>query len=177
MNDEIISLRQFAKLAGVSLAAIQKAIDMGRIPENCVVQTERGRKLFKDAALKAWSEVHDDGTPSDIESPSWGKEKTKQEALLARARREALELQLAEIRGELHHAEDVKKLMTEANARIKASLLKLPTQCAKIISSLPTNDYNTVLSVLDEYIRETLLELSEYDPAAIERERKRRTNK
>lgn len=55
-NEEIVSLREFAKRVGVSLPAIQKGIKSGRIA--AIVDPETGKNLGIDAVsqVSAWSE-------------------------------------------------------------------------------------------------------------------------
>lgn len=57
--EELIGVRDFAKLVGVAHPSIVEAIDIGRISSAAVIKTRRGRKLRKELALQEWRQLHD----------------------------------------------------------------------------------------------------------------------
>lgn len=73
--DEVVGLREFARLVDVDLKTIQKAIAKGRIPEDAVVKTTNGNKLWRKKALAAWETTRIPGKnagSAEIKSDSGG---------------------------------------------------------------------------------------------------------
>lgn len=187
--EEKIGLRKFGDLIGVSLAAVQKAIDTGRIPSECVEQTSNGRKLKLKKALDAWQQVHDtskDQPRIEADVPvqaepedgiNWVRRKTKAEALLAEERGALLQLERLEKEGQLHNAEDVEAVWSVMLSRFRARVLAIPATAAPVIASMPDRSAAKVKDLLEAQVFEALSELSVYDKAAIESQRKKRTGK
>lgn len=184
-SEEIIGLRAFARLCGVSLPSIQEAIDSGRIPPEAVVQTRAGRKLRREAAQAAWEQVHSPrsldadaeaellhededadaggGTTGEPDKRHWGVIKTKQEALLAAERRRLLRLERQEVEGKLHRDEDVEAVWSDILTRFRSRILALPSKAAPIICATRKRDPAQIQALLDGLVREALAELAAYD--------------
>lgn len=188
---EIVGLREFAEIVGVSLAAIQKAISSGRI--TAVINTRKGRKLVKDDALVQWEAARSSRAPAvnpvgpspdgvkldpealvSDEGLPWGAQKTKEEALLAARRRTRIELEIAELEGELHRADDVAAVWADLLVRFRAKCLGLPSTVAPIIAAIPNPDAARIQAELEIYMREALSELANYDPRQIQAAAKKR---
>ncbi len=174
---EIVGLREFAKIVGVSLAAIQKAISSGRI--TAVINTRKGRKLVKDDALVQWEAARSSRAPAvnpvgpspdgvkldpealvSDEGLPWGAQKTKEEALLAARRRTRIELEIAELEGELHRADDVAAVWADLLVRFRAKCLGLPSTVAPIIAAIPV-DKEAIQAHIDRSLRDALRDLVE----------------
>ena len=76
------------------------------------------------------------------------------------------ELELAELRGELHRGEAVLKVWTENVSNTRSRLLAIP---AKISPKVLGKDLQTIQLIIKEEIYEALKELAEYDSGRITR--------
>lgn len=83
-------------------------------------------------------------------------------ALLERRKREKMDLEIAAMKGTMHNAEDVERVMTDMLANFRAKLLALPSKSAPRLLALET--ISDIQDILQEEVFETLNELSNYDP-------------
>ena len=83
---------------------------------------------------------------------------------LTTAQAEIKELELAEMRGEMHRASVIQKIWAERNVNIKSRLLAIPS---KIAPELIGQDLPGVMAKLKDAICEVLNELAEYDAGQI----------
>lgn len=86
----------------------------------------------------------------------------KERTLHERAKRQKAELQLGQMRGDLHTSQVVEMVMTDMLSRLRSKLLALPTKIAPII--IARNDIATVEGILQNEIYEALSELKDYEP-------------
>lgn len=84
-------------------------------------------------------------------------------AQLTHVKRQMAELDLAVMRGELHRADDVKAVMSDALVTLRTRLLGLPTKIGPRI--LHVRELGVLTEMMTEEIRACLTTLSEYDPA------------
>lgn len=87
-----------------------------------------------------------------------------EKALHERAKREKAELALAEMRGKMHQAEDVERVMNDMLGAFRAKLLGMPSKIAPVL--IARNEIAVIQELLQKEIYEALQELAEYDPAA-----------
>lgn len=85
---------------------------------------------------------------------------------LTTAQAELKELELAEMRGELHRASAIAEVWSKNVINAKTRLLAIPTKTAP---ELIGQDLNTIASKLKNAIYEALYELADYNPETIER--------
>ena len=201
--EEIIGLREFARSQGVELGSIQDAIDAGRISAESVCWVKQGsrqvRKLYKARALADWSRVHaaptleltdeelaasglspeeiEEAKSADTSGVKWGVYKTREEALLAKARRKAIEKQNLENDGELHRACDVMIIVGEIESALRTRLLGVPAAIAPIIAALPDRQTAQIQGIIDQAVREALGQSAFYDKDKIVAEARRRMGK
>lgn len=83
-------------------------------------------------------------------------------ALLERAKREKVELELAAMRGQMHYSEDVERVMNDMLSNFRSKLLALPTRAAPML--IARNDIGDIQELLYKEVLEVLKELSNYDP-------------
>lgn len=88
--------------------------------------------------------------------------KTKEEALWTKARRQKAELELAIMKGELHRSEDVKRVMNKMLSAFRARILSIPSKTASQLVS--QTEIPVIKEILKSAVYEALTELSEYDP-------------
>lgn len=105
---------------------------------------------IKSAAAKEKTELTD--------ASAYNNEKTMHE----RAKRIKAELLVGQMKGELHHANDVEKVMGDMLSNLRAKLLAIPTKAAPIL--IARNDIAIIEDLLKEEIFEALEELSNYSP-------------
>lgn len=87
--------------------------------------------------------------------------KTEQ-ALHERIKKEMAELKLSVMKGELHYAEDVEKVMTDMLANFKGKILNIAPKLAPML--VARADLSEVKAILEKECTAILLELSAYDP-------------
>jgi phage terminase Nu1 subunit (DNA packaging protein) len=85
-------------------------------------------------------------------------EKTKHEA----AKRQIAEIELAQMRGQMHDAKDVEREMTKMLTAFRAKLITMPSKIAPIL--IAQNEIAIIQDIIQKEVYEALSELSEYDP-------------
>lgn len=168
-DSEIISIRNFAKLVGVSHKNIIQAMDTGRL--TATVETPLGRQLKRAEALAQWESEHATGGTGGLapDGLPWAQNRVKQEALLAEARRSILDLQRAELEARLHDAGDVEAVWSDIILRARAHLLGLPSRVAPIVAAIKNRDLAKIQSAVELLVREALTELSHYDKTDVKK--------
>jgi hypothetical protein len=91
-----------------------------------------------------------------------------EKALHEKAKRELAEIQLARIRGEMHDAKDVEKVLTGMLVNFRSRMLSMPQKMASQTVGLDT--IAEIAGKLEEAVLEALQELSQYDPEMFEAE-------
>lgn len=86
----------------------------------------------------------------------------EEKAIHERVKRYISELKLQTMKGELHKAEDVERVMTDMLVSIKTKLLSMPTKLAPILVS--RNDIDFIRSAVNREVLDTLNELKAYNP-------------
>lgn len=174
--DEIIGLRKFGELVGVSLASVQEAIDSGRI--TAVQFVKRGRKterkLIREEALEQWNATRvaannnragelpgDKSARSEEITP--GTLKTQYEAELAQLRGQKLRLEIDELEGRLHDAAHIEALWTRQLARFRSRVLSIPTKIAPEIVAKPNIHHSEVAEIIQREVYAALSELATFD--------------
>jgi hypothetical protein len=102
-------------------------------------------------------------TPADAD---FYKERAKKE----RANRELREILLGQTREKLHRAEDVRAVVTDSNAQIRAETLAFAKRLAlQVVGKDPAE----IKTTIDAQVRELLTKLSKYDPRGFYRRQRR----
>ena len=143
---------QLAEILGLSDRRIQQLVKVGAIPK-----LDRNQYDLA-AAIQSYLEFiklqyEDTETELDLK---------KEKALLTRANRHKVELELKIMRGELHRAEDVERVMNDMLASFRARCLAIPTKAAPLI--VGQEDLVIIQDIIKKEIHEALSELSDYDP-------------
>jgi len=86
----------------------------------------------------------------------------EEHALLEQTKRKKLELELAAMRGTIHHREDVERVMMDMLANFKAKILSIPSKLAPNLMTFKSDA--DIQEYLLENMIEVLEELSEYNP-------------
>ncbi|TCZ73044.1 hypothetical protein E0485_21740 [Paenibacillus albiflavus] len=128
-------------------------------------QVGRGKYILGDA-VQAYIE-HASGGKEEDNKPRFIDEKTEHE----RIKKEKAALELEEMRGELHRAEDVQAVMNDMLAAFRQKILAIPTKLAPQIAG--NGEVNVVKGMLTSALHEALTELSDYNPETFREERQR----
>lgn len=80
-----------------------------------------------------------------------------------KAKREKAEIELAHIKGNMHSAIEVEKVMNNMLASFRARMLSLPS---KIAPTLANQEVADIEKLIEAQVHEALIELSNYDPSA-----------
>ena len=86
----------------------------------------------------------------------------EEKALHERVKRHISELKLQTMKGELHKAEHVQKVMTDMLSKFKTRVMNIPSKAAPILED---RDAGYIKERLTLEVSEALNELKEYDPA------------
>lgn len=129
--------------------------------EGIIVKIKRGRYDLSSSVrnyiihLKTNNDLKEDKTDKEIDYDM-------EHALLERARREKVELELAAMRGQMHHSEDVERVMNDMLSNFRSKLLALPTKASPML--IARDDIGTIQEILHNQMLEVLQELSDYNP-------------
>lgn len=97
------------------------------------------------------------------ETPRNEQEQMEHEKMLhERAKREIAELKLAAMRGEMHRAEDIEKVMTDQYSAFRSKLLNIPSKVAAPVAII--TEKSQAKALVEAEILEALEELAEYNP-------------
>jgi phage terminase Nu1 subunit (DNA packaging protein) len=162
----VIGLRTFSRHLGVSLAAVQRAIDDGRLVKSLTADKKGARKLTGIAEAEAEWNANTRPAPSSPDGGAYAdlrRQIAEEQLRAARAKREAEELELAARRGELVPAAEIEAAIAEEYAAVRTKLLALPTRAKQRLTHLSPAD----VRVLDDLVREALGELADAAGAVI----------
>ncbi|EJO5349060.1 hypothetical protein NRP93_003212 [Clostridium botulinum] len=129
--------------------------------EGIIVKIKRGRYDLSSSVrnyiihLKTNSDLKEDKTDKEIDYDM-------EHALLERVKREKVELELAAMRGQMHHSEDVERVMNDMLSNFRSKLLALPTKASPML--IARDDIGSIQEILHNQILEVLQELSKYNP-------------
>lgn len=91
-------------------------------------------------------------------------EKFQEEKYLhERAKRQKTELQLGQMKGELHSADAVRTVMTDMLSNFKAQLLAMPTKAAPVL--IGRSEISVIEDLLKDEVLAILMELKDYNPS------------
>lgn len=91
-------------------------------------------------------------------------EKFQEEKYLhERAKRQKTELQLGQMKGELHSADAVREVMTDMLSNFKAQILAMPTKAAPTL--IGRSEISVIEDLLKDEVLAILMELKDYNPS------------
>ncbi len=146
-----IGTSEFAKLVGKSTRWIRQLTQ-----EGVLTQCGRGKYKLSENVL-AYIE-HAAGGKTDDEQKSHADVKAEHEVL----KKEKTELQLQQMRGQLHSAEDVRMVMGDMILSAKSNLMSLPT---RVSPTLVNESAKKIEQILSKEISATLTVLMDYSPS------------
>lgn len=151
-----VSVGAMAKIFGLSERRIRQMAE-----EGIVVRVSKGRYKLVDSfknytlALKLAAEgVNMDNPDGEIDID-------EEKALHERIKRHISELKLQVMKGDLHKAEDVERVMMDMLASFKTRLMNIPSKVAPVLEN---RDAAYIKDHLTKEIIEVLNELKDYNP-------------
>ncbi|MEC2074576.1 type IV toxin-antitoxin system AbiEi family antitoxin domain-containing protein [Metabacillus fastidiosus] len=150
-NEMIATTKEISEMLGLSDRRIRQLAD-----EGALVKIAHG-KFDLPASIQTYIKFL-----VEKEKPTGEIDKTEEEALWTRARRQKTELELQIMRGELHRSEDVKRVMNDMLGTFRAKILSIPSKFAPQI--IGKTEIPPVKDILKKGVHEALEELSDYDP-------------
>lgn len=150
--DETIKIRELAEILGISERQIQRLVK-----ENVIHKNDKGKYLFYKSVRSYIDYLRElEGTPQQLQE-----EKLKNEIdyLKTRDRKENIKIKILE--GDLHEANDVKRVMNNIIAGFKGQLQTIPYKLAPLI--IGVENLGELQEIISDNINSILKELSEYD--------------
>ena len=86
---------------------------------------------------------------------------------LTQANREIAEIELQLLKGDVHRSDDVRDILHEMLSNFRSRLLVMPARAAVEISAV--SDVGEIQQILKREVSDALTELSEYDPAKLQK--------
>lgn len=86
----------------------------------------------------------------------------REKLLHERAKRQKAELQVGQMRGQLHHSDTIRAVLTDMLANFKAKMLTMPVKTAPML--IGHKEIAIIQEILQDEVYEALNELKDYDP-------------
>lgn len=147
----IVTTKEISEILGLSDRRIRQLE-----AEGALVKITHG-KFDLPASIRSYIEFLNEKNSDEEEL-----NKTVEEALWTRARRQKAELDLQIMKGELHRSEDVKRVMNKMLSSFRARILSIPTKTASLL--IGQTEIPIIKDILKDTLYEALTELSDYDP-------------
>lgn len=155
----ICSTTELAEVLGLTARRVQQLAKEG------ILQPEGRGKFRLDNAVQSYIKFlgHSPAATASGEKIDLKVERAK----LTKAKRELAEIELSTARAEVHHSEDVRRVMGGMLGAFRSRILAIPTKLAPRL--VAQTDLAVIQDIVKKQLYEALSELSEYDPAAFRR--------
>ena len=150
--DETTKLKELAKVIGLSERHLQRLSQEGIIKKN-----DKGKYLLYESIRSYINYLKEiESTPQQLQE-----EKLKNEIdyLKTRDRKENIKIKILE--GDLHEADDVKKVMNNVIGGFKGQLRSLPYKLAPLVIGI--DNLGELQEIISDNVNLVLTELAEYD--------------
>ena len=131
--------------------------------EGIIVRAAKGRYNLVESLKNYILSLKLAAEGATIDGPDGAIDIDEEKALHERVKRHISELKLQTMRGELHKAEDVEKVMSDMLAAFKTRVMNIPSKVAPILED---RDAGYIKDRLTNEVVEALNELKDYDPKA-----------
>ncbi|MHC1683696.1 MAG: hypothetical protein AB6733_12180 [Clostridiaceae bacterium] len=152
-----------AKTVGSAIGTSERTVRR-LVQEGVINKVKNGQYDLVECTNLYIKHISEKQTLMDKDIEKLEKELLVEKVLLERAKKRKLEIQVAEMEGVMHKAEDIEKLWTWSIANFKSRIRALPTKVSPQVQIAA--DLKEINSILSKEIDEILLELSEYDSEA-----------
>lgn len=158
VEDLSVTLHALSAIFNLSDRRIRQLAD-----EGIVIKHGRGKyNLFQSVQ----NYIRFIKSSSSVESvkPDVTMDLEREKALHEAVKREKSELELAKMKGEIHEAKDVERVMTDMLMNFKGKILALPSKMAPVL--VARSDVVVIQELLEKDVLLALNELSAYNPTA-----------
>lgn len=131
--------------------------------EGIIVRAAKGRYNLVESLKNYILSLKLAAEGATIDGPDGEIDIDEEKALHERVKRHISELKLQTMRGELHKAEDVEKVMSDMLSAFKTRVMNIPSKVAPILED---RDTGYIKDRLTNEVVEVLNELKDYDPKA-----------
>lgn len=153
-----------AKTVGAAIGSSDRTVRR-LVQEGVINKVKNGQYDLVDCTNRYIKFVTEKQNLMDKDMDKLEKELMVEKVLLERAKKKKLEIQVAEMEGVMHKAEDIEKLWSWSITNFKSRIRALPSKISPQVQV--TGDLKEINSILRKEIDEVLLELSEYNPKKI----------
>lgn len=129
--------------------------------EGIIVRVSKGRYNLMESVKNYILSLKLAADSAGCENPDGELNIEEEKALHERVKRHISELKLQTMKGELHKAEDVKRVMSDMLTSFKTRMMNIPS---KVAPSLEDRKAGYIKESITKEITEALNELKEYDP-------------
>lgn len=130
--------------------------------EGIISRVAKGRYNYKESVKNYILSLKLAVDASTSENPDGELDFNEEKALHERVKRHIAELKYQTMKGELHKAEDVQKVMVDMLTAFKTRILNIPAKVSPILANRSEIGY--IKDVLTKEVLEALNELKDYDP-------------
>lgn len=145
----VVSTKQLSEIMGVSTRRINQLE-----AEGAFLKIARG-KFDLAASIRKYIDYLNEDNEEELN-------KTTEEALWTRARRQKAEIELQILKGELHRSDDVKRVMNSMLGTFRQRILSIPSKSASRLQG--QTELAVIKDILKDEMHEALSVLSDYDP-------------
>jgi len=163
-NGQLYEAKVIAQLFNVSVRRIQQLTQDGTID---TIKTESGRRYDLIPTIQKYIKYLQDratGREKAQKDANNESEKLEAEAKLKRAKAEVADLELKELKGELHRAEDVEAVMTDHILLLRSMILAMPGRLAVDVTAAKTPAEAAEIIKTECYTMLNQLSAYEYNP-------------
>lgn len=153
----VVNTKVIANLFGLTDRRVRQLVE-----EEIIDKVGNGRYDLQDT-LKKYIAFLRANNAADHDSNKTKESLEYEKYLHERAKREMAEMELAQLKGQLHHSSEVEKVMTKMLSDFRARLLGLPTKLAPQL--IARSEIQIIQDLMQKELYESLQELSDYEPS------------
>lgn len=130
--------------------------------EGIIKRAAKGRYNLLESIKNFILQLRLSADAATMDNPDGELDFNEEKALHERVKRHIAELKYQTMKGELHKAEDVQKVMVDMLTAFKTRILNIPSKVSPILANRSEIGY--IKDVLTKEVLEALNELKDYDP-------------
>lgn len=157
MDDIITDVKTIAYVLNMTTRRVQQMAKQSLIP-----RMQRGKYNLAECTRAYISYLEEKSEMSEIDHTKVQQEYDVEKVLHERAKRQKSELQLLELKGELHRSKDIERIWNNVAMTFRSRVMALSTKIAPQVQFI--DDIKAILMVCRREISEVLIEMSRYSP-------------
>ncbi|MEG0371241.1 MAG: hypothetical protein RR645_03000 [Clostridium sp.] len=156
VDNVVVAGSYLANLFGITDRRVRQLAE-----EGVIVRVKKGRYDLVESIkgyivfIKTNQDIKDSKSDADLDYD-------REKAMHERVKREMAELNLAEMKGQVHYADDVQKVMNDMLSNFRSKILSMAAKLSPIL--VARSDVSQIQAMINKEAHEVLEELSEYDP-------------